>query len=146
MPVSASCPVYRNVNDEESLPLLSVSKGCTSVCVSLEWRSHEPETKRRVPVMNEKFPVIVSNELSKKKTTFKVMHVWLDDVPVGVADNCPALINRCTILRGRGGVVGRGGGHVATFIHDELCYKLAVRLILPWHLLVLNFVASISLW
>ena len=31
LPVSVSCPVYRNVNDEESLPLVSVSKGCTSL-------------------------------------------------------------------------------------------------------------------
>ena len=28
---SASCPVNRNVNDEEYLPLVSVSKGCPSV-------------------------------------------------------------------------------------------------------------------
>ena len=30
-PLSASCPVNRNVNDEEGLPLVSVSRGCTSV-------------------------------------------------------------------------------------------------------------------
>ena len=28
---SASCPVNSNVNDEECLPFVSVSKGCTSV-------------------------------------------------------------------------------------------------------------------
>ena len=34
-PPPASCPVNRNVNDEESLPLVSVSKGCTSLLVLL---------------------------------------------------------------------------------------------------------------
>ena len=31
LPPSASSPVNRNVNDEESLPFMSVSKDCTSV-------------------------------------------------------------------------------------------------------------------
>ena len=31
LPPSASCPVNRNVNDDECLPLVSVSKGCISV-------------------------------------------------------------------------------------------------------------------
>ena len=31
LPPTASCPVNRNVNDKECLPLVSVSKGCTSV-------------------------------------------------------------------------------------------------------------------
>ena len=31
LPVSVSCPVYSKVNGEESLPLVSVSKGCTSL-------------------------------------------------------------------------------------------------------------------
>ena len=30
LPISVSCPVYRNVNDEECLPLVSVSKVCAS--------------------------------------------------------------------------------------------------------------------
>ena len=34
LPVSVSCPVYRNVNDEECLPLVSVSKGCTGVALT----------------------------------------------------------------------------------------------------------------
>ena len=31
LPFSASCPVNRNVKGEECLPLVSVSKGCTSL-------------------------------------------------------------------------------------------------------------------
>ena len=31
LPVSVSCPVNRNVNDEECLPLVSASRGCTSL-------------------------------------------------------------------------------------------------------------------
>ena len=31
LPVSVSCPVYRNVNDEESLSLVSISNGSTSL-------------------------------------------------------------------------------------------------------------------
>ena len=31
LPPSSSCPVNGNVNDEQCLPLVSVSKGCTSV-------------------------------------------------------------------------------------------------------------------
>ena len=37
LPSSVSCPGNRNVNDEECLPLIWVSKGCTSV---LEVRNH----------------------------------------------------------------------------------------------------------
>ena len=31
LPVSVSCPVYRNVNDKEIPPVVSVSKGCASL-------------------------------------------------------------------------------------------------------------------
>ena len=31
LPVSVSCPICRNVNDEQCLPLVSVSQGCTSL-------------------------------------------------------------------------------------------------------------------
>ena len=42
LPISVCCPVYRNVNDEKSLPLVSVSKGRNLLC---EFRM------RRVPIM-----------------------------------------------------------------------------------------------
>ena len=54
MPISVSCPVYRNVHDEECLPLLSVLKGCTSLFFSLKWCSPEPKTEN-VPVITENF-------------------------------------------------------------------------------------------
>ena len=38
--------------------------------VKLEWRSHEPKTKRRVPIMTEKFLVIARNELMMFETSF----------------------------------------------------------------------------
>ena len=70
-PVSVSCPVYRNINDEECLPLVSVSKG---MCIlSLELRSHEPERYRRVSFMTEIFPLssamsyVLGNEKARPK-------------------------------------------------------------------------------
>ena len=51
LPHSACCPIKRKIEDKECLPLLSVSKGCTSLSWSWEWCSHEQNTLRRVPLM-----------------------------------------------------------------------------------------------
>ena len=62
LPVSVNCPVYRIVNDEDYLPLVSASKRRTSVFVVLESLSHEPNTYRTVPVTTENFSVTARNE------------------------------------------------------------------------------------
>ena len=60
LPVSVSCPVYRNINKERSLLSVSVSMCISSV--NLEWRSHEPKTYTRVPIMTENILVIIRKE------------------------------------------------------------------------------------
>ena len=50
LPISASCPVYRNVNGQEYLLLASVSiGGCTSLFLSLKWRSRKPKRREKFP-------------------------------------------------------------------------------------------------
>ena len=54
LPISVSCPVYRNVNDEECLPLVSVSKKC----IFLLWVQndvHMNQKQRRVAIMTKNF-------------------------------------------------------------------------------------------
>ena len=45
LPISVSCPVYGNVKDDESLPLVSVSKGCTSL-LSVQSDVHMNQKRR----------------------------------------------------------------------------------------------------
>ena len=63
LPISVSCPVDRNANDVESLPLVSASK----VFTPFLWVQNDVHMnqKRRVPVMTENIPVMVRNELTK---------------------------------------------------------------------------------
>ena len=44
LPASVSCPAYRKVNGKECLPLVSVSKGCTTLFINLKWPSRELKT------------------------------------------------------------------------------------------------------
>ena len=39
LPISVSCPVYRNVNDQDSFILVSVIKGCASLLSLSSWWS-----------------------------------------------------------------------------------------------------------
>ena len=83
LPPSASCPFNRNFNDDECLPLVSVTNGCASgfflggggwvfffwgggvVCfafvfLSLESRSHPQNSSRRVYLTTEIFCLVRS--------------------------------------------------------------------------------------
>ena len=62
LPVSVSCPVYRNVDDEECLPLASVSKGM-HVSIGVHNDVHMNQKRRRLPIMSENFPLIIRYEL-----------------------------------------------------------------------------------
>ena len=58
LPASVSCPGFRNVNDKENLPLVSVSKGCTSL-LKVENDPH----MNQIAIMTENFLTILRNEL-----------------------------------------------------------------------------------
>ena len=66
-PVSVICPVYRNGNEEECLPLVSASKGCASLIQSSERRLHESKPQRIVPIMTENFPATDRNESNQRE-------------------------------------------------------------------------------
>ena len=61
LPPSASCPVNRNVNDEECLPLVSVSKGCVSV-FQVQSHVHINKILEKSLPHNQDFPFSVRHE------------------------------------------------------------------------------------
>ena len=79
LPPSASCQVNRNVNDEECLPLVSVSKGCN---LSLKFRITFTLTnfiEKSLP-QNTDFPSTVRNGATRgimvRTSAFRACHQW----------------------------------------------------------------------
>ena len=65
-PVSVSCPVYRNVNDEECLSVVSVSNGCASLLL-VQVDVHTNQSVVKSSYHYRKFSGQKSREELKKK-------------------------------------------------------------------------------
>ena len=62
LPSSASCPVNRNVKDEEYLPLVSVSKGCTSLLLKFRMTFTLTKYSEKSSTHDRDFPLTVRND------------------------------------------------------------------------------------
>ena len=63
LPISVSCPVHRNINHEESFPLVSVSKGWTSF-LWVQNNAHKNQQVEIVPAIAVNYPVNDRSELT----------------------------------------------------------------------------------